>query len=379
MRIFLFTFLFFILCTPAYGLKINEIYPAPLQGSFEWVELYNESDQTINLLEYVLTDETGKSLVFATQSASAQSYIIATSSGVLNNAGDTAILKTNSGILLEQVLYPANIDSQQSYSFCENTLWTIQTATQGTTNTSCRTPTLTPTVEPTNKPTPAPTSESSPIPTTPIQNVFINEYMPNPSDGPEWVELYNGNDADIMLADWYIDDAENAGSSAYMFSVLIEKYGFAIIQLKSSMLNNTGDSLRLLNSSKQEINTTTYTASTENKSISKQKNGSWCVAEESSGYENFECFNTNVTNTANISPSPTVQLLKSEVSALPHAYPIVTLSLQFSSQSKQHQSIPRVLGAQTAQLPQLFYFFALLSCVSACVSGSLFALHFKRE
>ena len=377
MRLLVFTLLFLALCKSVYALRINEIYPAPQQGSFEWVELYNESDQAINMLDFVLTDETGKMLIFATSSAQTHSYITATSSGVLNNSGDTVLLKTLSGTELERVLYPANIDATHSYTFCADTLWTVQTATEGTVNTSCLSPTLTPTLVPTNMPTP--TNQPSPTPEAPIQNIFINEYMPNPSYGSEWVELYNGNSENVTLTNWYIDDTENAGSSPYMFSISIEKYGFTTVQLKSSMLNNSGDSVRLLNSSKQESNATAYTSSTENKSISKQKNGSWCITEESSGYENFECMNTNITSAVNTSPSPTVQLLKSEVSALPHAYPIVTLSLQFSSQSQQHQSIPHVLGVQTAQLPQLFYFFVLLSCMSACVSGSLFALHFKRE
>lgn len=378
MRLLVFIFLFFSLCKSVYALRINEIYPAPQQGSFEWVELYNESDQSVNLLDFVLTDETGKTLVFATNSAQTHGYIMATSSGVLNNSGDTVLLKTVSGTELERIIYPANIDATHSYTFCEDTLWTVQTATQGSENISCLAPTSVPTLVPTT----VPTLMSTPTPTlyAQVQNISINEFMPNPSDGPEWVELYNGNDVNVTLINWYIDDAENTGSTPYTFSVSIEKNSLATIPLKTAMLNNNGDTVRLLNTLKQQVNTTSYTISEEDKSISKQKDGTWCTANATQGYENDNCINTITTAlTTKISPTPSVQSAAISIHNSAHIYPSVTLSLQYVKKSNDQTNTPHVLGASTTQLPSLFYFFAVLSCASSCVSSGLFALHFKRK
>ncbi|MCR4329744.1 MAG: lamin tail domain-containing protein [Candidatus Roizmanbacteria bacterium] len=377
MRTVVFIFLFFTLYQSVYALRINEIYPAPPQGNFEWVELYNESDQVINLLDFELTDETGKTLFFATNSAQVHSYITATSSGVLNNSGDTVILKTTSGNEMERVIYPANIDSTHSYTFCEKTLWTVQTATQGSENIPCitasPTPTVLSTIVPTQMFTPTPT------PYIQIQNIYLNEFMPNPSDGPEWVELYNGNDTDVSLTNWYIDDAENAGSSPYLFSVSIGKKSFATVQLKSAMLNNTGDTVRLLDPLKQEVDTINYTASEEDKSISKQVSGAWCTTNATHGYENDDCISVDTAIATKISPTPSKEPPAISTRNSNHSYPAITLSLKYVKKSNQQANTPYVLGASTAQLPSLFYFFALLSCASSCVSGSLFALQFKRK
>jgi hypothetical protein len=38
----------------------------------------------------------------------------------------------------------------------------------------------------------------------PAPQILINEFMPRPSSGPEWVELFNPNPVDIDLSGWKI-------------------------------------------------------------------------------------------------------------------------------------------------------------------------------
>jgi len=382
MRTLVYIFLFLVLCKSVYALRINEIYPAPQQSNFEWVELYNESDQIINLLNFELTDETGKTLIFATESAQAHSYVTATSSGVLNNSGDTVILKTTSENELERVTYPANIDATHSYTFCENTLWTVQNITLGSENSSCISPIPTPTLQPTI--VPISTNAPSPTPNIQIQNIYINEFIPNPSEGPEWIELYNDNDSDLMLSNWYIDDVADAGSSPYLFTISINKHAYATIQLKSAMLNNSGDRVRLLDTQKQEVDTTSYNTSLEDKSVSKQKDGAWCITNMSSGYENNECLVTATVTPSSIRVSPTIHKQPNPTSLettqnRPKQYPVVTLSLAYTKAHNKTTPVPQVLGISSAAFPPVFYFFSLLSLASSCVSGSLFALQFRHE
>jgi hypothetical protein len=164
------------------SLKINEIYPAPEAGEFEWVEIYNDEDKTIDITGYYLTDATQKAshrLLFDTGSIAAFGFVIATaSSGVLNNSdGDTVILKNAAGETVESVAYTGTYTFEKSYFRCLNggTNWftstnitknaSNETACGALTPTPTATPTPTSTPTPTLTPTPRPTSTSTPTPT----------------------------------------------------------------------------------------------------------------------------------------------------------------------------------------------------------------------
>ena len=43
--------------------------------------------------------------------------------------------------------------------------------------------------------------------------VLINEILPAPSSGPEWVELYNTTSSDVDISYCYIDDLADAGGA----------------------------------------------------------------------------------------------------------------------------------------------------------------------
>jgi len=109
--------------------------------------------------------------------------------------------------------------------------------------------------------TPAPTVTSiapTPTPTTSnnsfsYDNIYISEIMPAPNPGsPEWVELYNGNNFDVVLVDWYIDDSANGGSSPKKISLTIPKKSYIAIDFTTAIFNNSGDYARLLDSTEVE-------------------------------------------------------------------------------------------------------------------------------
>lgn len=76
--------------------------------------------------------------------------------------------------------------------------------------------------------------------------VLINEVLPSPSNGPEWVELYNTTANTINIGYCYIDDIA-AGSAAYQIpaGTTIPSRGFWTLD-RTSHFNNTGDQVRLL-------------------------------------------------------------------------------------------------------------------------------------
>jgi len=87
---------------------------------------------------------------------------------------------------------------------------------------------------------------SNPQPQT-YNNIYLSEVMVDPETGSsEWIEIYNNNDFQIFLNSWYIDDLENEGTTPKKFSLTVNSQDYAVFELSSSMFNNNGDSVRLL-------------------------------------------------------------------------------------------------------------------------------------
>ncbi|MCL5004258.1 MAG: lamin tail domain-containing protein [Patescibacteria group bacterium] len=92
-----------------------------------------------------------------------------------------------------------------------------------------------------------------PVPVNYPQTVKINEFMPNPKMGSEWVELYNSSDtAAAELTGWQIDD-KDGGSSPKTFSATLPSSGYFVFYFSSdpnkssSILNNSeADQVRLI-------------------------------------------------------------------------------------------------------------------------------------
>ena len=89
--------------------------------------------------------------------------------------------------------------------------------------------------------TPAALSSSS-------STILINEFMPKPSSGGEWVELFNPNPFDVDLSGWKIDDDTIGGSQTTIGAgTSIPANALVIVQLAANILNDTGsDAAQLL-------------------------------------------------------------------------------------------------------------------------------------
>ena len=78
--------------------------------------------------------------------------------------------------------------------------------------------------------------------------VLINEFMPRPSSGAEWVELFNPNPYDVDIGNWKLDDDTIGGSQTTIaIGTLIPSNGLLVISLSTNILNDTGtDAAQLL-------------------------------------------------------------------------------------------------------------------------------------
>ncbi len=70
---------------------INEVFPYPVSGSKEWVEIRNLTSRILDHASWSLKDGSGKKISFETDIAPLE-YGVAFSSGVLNNSGDSLSL-----------------------------------------------------------------------------------------------------------------------------------------------------------------------------------------------------------------------------------------------------------------------------------------------
>lgn len=254
----------------SYALTITEVYPNAADGETEWVEVYNDQTSPLETNSIFLEDKTGKKLTFADTTINALSYALATSTGVLNNTGDTVSLKESTGTIIETLDYPTGIQTGMSYQKCADGTWVVASTTRMQDNApSCHTP----------------PSTQSPTATESFDSILVTEIHPNPVEGNEWIELYNSSDSSIQLTDWYMDDEKDAGSKPMPFSLSIDPKSFARIMTTSSMLNNSGDIVRFLKPDGSEVFSTSYPTIAKGISYGRRSFGdsSYCMQDISQG------------------------------------------------------------------------------------------------
>jgi PKD repeat protein len=235
---------------------INEFVSDPAEGN-EWIELYNKTDNEVNLEGCKLEDGIGTiSTLSGTIAANGANKfkVIELSSSKLNNSGDIIKLKKADETILDQVVYgdwdDGNTGDNAPKTSDPNS---VARKTDGgdTSNDAsdfAATATLTKGLAniitapqedaPSGGGTLPPATPSAP-PSWPVGSLLINEFVADPDDGGnEWIELFNSTPNTINLSDWTIEDG---GETVTKLSGSILSLNFYVIEKPKGILNNSGD------------------------------------------------------------------------------------------------------------------------------------------
>ena len=322
----------FLIIRPIHGeakILINEflIDPQPQQ-----VELINIGSDSADVSGWYLDDSGGTTYYTIPQSSVIYPNSCLVFSGDFNlnkTSADSLRLFNNlfsptssSPQLIDSFSYKSSSGSGISYLRIPDgeNLWSTSTANLGLFNSTMTSCLITPTIIITQSPTltTAPAlipevglnSTVTPQPTPTIYSeIYINEVMVSPESGDkEWIEIYNNNDFDVFLVDWFIDDLENAGSSPKVFFLEIGAKSYGVFDLPSSIFNNDGDTTRLLDFNKNLKDDFEYSKSEQGKTLGRTsfESDDFCLQEPSKNSTNNPCINPTPTL---ITPSPTEKII----------------------------------------------------------------------
>ncbi|HPD44984.1 MAG TPA: lamin tail domain-containing protein, partial [Candidatus Woesebacteria bacterium] len=248
----------------------------------EWVDLINVGTSSVSLDQWNLLNRNGYKLPLSGIINSNEVLRFIKTKGWLNNEEGKIILINGIGETIDQIAYP----TPTPIPIPTNT--PIPSPLSTATPTPIPTPILTPTtiLVPTN--TLIPTLTPTPLP-PPVDHLYLNEIMPYPETGSEWVEIFNDNDFEINLENYKIKD----NSSRYRLivgdnPVLAHSY---FVFLFANYLNNDGDSLSLFDPFNRQIGESfSYTTAKKGLSYSWQENNSWCLSFSSMNQDNNSCY-----------------------------------------------------------------------------------------
>lgn len=124
----------------------------------------------------------------------------------------------------------------------------------------------------TSTPSPSPSPSSTPAPPAQTETVVINEFMANPQEGNEWVEIYNATGSPVDITNWkFVDLADN---QKVMGAAVIPAGGYYVFEDGTGWLNNTGEeTLTLLNDQGVAVNSYTFSGTTAGVSIGRNIDG----------------------------------------------------------------------------------------------------------
>ncbi|MFH0979667.1 MAG: lamin tail domain-containing protein [Candidatus Roizmanbacteria bacterium] len=384
-KILTLSLLFILFSKSCYGqnkILINEflIDPQPQQ-----VEIINTGTESTDLGGWIIDDSGGTTFYTIPQSSILypNSCLVFSGDFNLNKTSADTIRLINNQQLIDSFSYKTSSGSGISYFRLPDSgnSWSTGSASLGKFNSTGLSCFVSPSPTEAGWINPSPTITDSPtLISLSYDNIFISEAMVNPESGEsEWIELYNNNDFIVSLTNWYIDDIENFGSTPKIFTLEIPAKEYRVFNLSSSMFNNDGDSVRLLDFNKSLKDSFEYGSSIQGKTWGKidLNNDSFCLQESSYELINSLCLNSNTSPTPTQSPIKTV-IITSKPVVKPTNYNVLIHQNSISQPKNTYQG--NVLGISTKKTNNNFLLIRVLSSISLSYSLlTIMAVLFKMK
>lgn len=274
-------------------IKINEFVSNPMAGN-EWVELYNLSENDVNLSGSQICDnrETGCKSIAGIILANSWYYFDLLSSSFLNNDGDSVILKDLESNIIERIDYDSSRAPEKGESLARSIdgLGDFALTTQ-------MTPGETNVIVPPVVVGSGGGGVQAPAQTDQISaesiiceeiNIFINELYPNPpgSDAEEeFVEIINLTSSTINLDGWKLTDSVQS----FVLSGVLNPNQILFwkrAETKIALNNTAPETVKLIDVNKCEIDVVSYDKAGEGESYARALNGDYFWTSSPSPGEN---------------------------------------------------------------------------------------------
>ncbi|NCO12033.1 MAG: hypothetical protein COZ34_01220 [Candidatus Pacebacteria bacterium CG_4_10_14_3_um_filter_34_15] len=261
--LFIFTTIFFT--KPVFASPIiNEIYPKPNAEEKEWVEIYNDSSEIIDLSGWILMDKlSAPSIIFQfnqilddkLEMKPLTYLVIEIENNKLNNTADGVLLINSLGETIDQFEYSSSEQGKSFSLITENNqkLIALSVPSKGLPN-----PLPTNTEDNETEIVIEDTQEISQETLMEYPSLKIHEIMSCPEENnQEWVKVKNPNNEAVNLDNWLLKDSAN-NQMLLSSNKEIPGISFITIYLKNSILNNSGDTITLLDPNKNIIDTLNF-------------------------------------------------------------------------------------------------------------------------
>jgi len=248
-------------------LLITEFVSDPGDGKNEWIEIYNNTNNSLNLDNCYIEEGSETKSSFAQENICTSCYIILDKPrGNLNNTGDIIKLFCSDN-LIDQVVYGEWKDYQDNAPLARDPESVYRkdllTSTKNYSELFSTTDAPTPGVK--NKSTNVNDVSGKVLP-----HIAISEILPNP-EGPdeddEFIELFNFEEKEISLQGLRLRDE---GGNKFIFSAQIipAKSYFVIYRSETKIaLNNSGDKIELIDSTENILDSIYYTQAKSGESL----------------------------------------------------------------------------------------------------------------
>lgn len=220
-----------------FAIFLTEFSPNPVSPQTEWVELYNDSNESTDISGYIIRDSTISNKQILSGIIPPQSYFTYSfDNNFLNNTSSDIVklFDKNNNLIDNQSSKPLPIGL--SFSKQGDGTWCPTDNSPNLVNNLCK------------------NNYSLLNSPTPIQ--YISLKIINIDANNEKIEISNPNNFSVNLFDWRVID--NSGSVRKLTCTTIDANSNCIASFSSGYLNNDTDKLTLLDPLKREISVYSY-------------------------------------------------------------------------------------------------------------------------